>query len=149
MTDKLEYTIAYSQVNYFIENLPKQYVEKIPKNLIDFIKSQSSDKYEFKVDSDKSFFMQNYSTKAKALIAVLKYNYWSNDEQKRNLNIILENNEHNYVMKYGISRTSTLYKSLDSFSVDDDGQLSLTATGSVSLLIKFKRILLKILKFFK
>ena len=146
MKNRLEYTIAYSQVSFFIENLPKQYIEKLPNNLIDFIKSQSSDEYKFNIDSDKSLFMQDYSDKAKALIAVLKYNYWSNDEQKRKLNIILENNEHNYVMEHGLSSTSTLYKSLD---IDDDGQLALTVPYSNSFLIKIKKILLKILNFFK
>lgn len=143
-----DYAIAYAQVSYFINNLPGQYLNKLPTNLITFIQEQASKDYIFNINSDKSFFMQDYSEKARALIAVLKYNYWSTDKEKRKLTILLENNEHNNIRQQESFNNGYLFRDINNTSVsyDSSSELSLSSTASLSFIIKIKRILLKILK---
>ena len=87
------YIIAYSQVSCLIKELPSSYVERIPAKLIDLINNNSVEKYKIVIDKTKKINEQGFSDKARDLVALLKYNYWSTDEEKARLKEIFDNNE--------------------------------------------------------
>ena len=87
------YIIAYSQVSCLIKELPSSYVERIPTKLIDLINNNSDEKYKIKIDKAKKINEQGFSDKARDLVALLKYNYWSTDEEKVKLKEIFDKNE--------------------------------------------------------
>lgn len=87
------YIIAYSQVSCLIKELPSSYVERIPTKLIDLINNNSDEKYKIKIDKAKKLNEQGFSDKARDLVALLKYNYWSTDEEKVKLKEIFDKNE--------------------------------------------------------
>ena len=90
------YIQAYTEVNCLLEYLPQSYIDKLPKKLIELIQKQSNDKYKINIDTSKSLLEQDFSKKTKDLIAVIKYNYWSTDEEKQQLKKIFYDNENKY-----------------------------------------------------
>lgn len=90
------YIKAYTEVNCLLEYLPQSYIDKIPQKLIELIKKQSNKQYYISIDSNKSLLEQNFSPKTKDLIAVIKYNYWSTDEERQQLKKIFYENENKY-----------------------------------------------------
>lgn len=83
--NNVSYIKAYTEVNCLLEYLPQSYIDKLPKKLIELIKEQSDKQYNINIDTNKSLLEQNFSKKTKNLIAVIKYNYWSTDEEKQRL----------------------------------------------------------------
>lgn len=96
MIDNPIYTKAYTEVNCLLQYLPQSYFDKLPKKLMELICDQSDTQYNIYIDTNKSLLEQNFSDKAIALIAVLKYNYWSTDEEKQQLEKIFYENENAY-----------------------------------------------------
>ena len=87
---------TYSEIYCLLKHFPESYVYKIPKKLLDTIEQNSKEKYFFKVDIDRPLEEQDISKETKNMLVVLKYNYWSTEEEKRNMIIKLQENEENY-----------------------------------------------------
>ena len=94
--NNVSYIKAYTEVNCLLEYLPQSYIDKLPKKLIELIKEQSDKQYYISIDTNKSLLEQNFSQKTKDLIAVIKYNYWSTDEERQQLKKIFYENENKY-----------------------------------------------------
>lgn len=94
--NNVSYIKAYTEVNCLLEYLPQSYIDKLPKKLIELIRSQSNEQYNINIDTNKSLLEQEFSQKTKDLIAVIKYNYWSTDEEKQQLKQIFYENENRY-----------------------------------------------------
>ena len=94
--NNVSYIKAYTEVNCLLEYLPQSYIDKLPKKLIELIKEQSDKQYYISIDTNKSLLEQNFSQKTKDLIAVIKYNYWSTDEERQKLKRIFYENENKY-----------------------------------------------------
>lgn len=94
--NNINYIKAYTEVNCLLEYLPQSYIDKLPKKLIELIQNQSNEQYNINIDTNKSLLEQNFSKKAKDLIAVIKYNYWSTNEEKQQLQQIFYDNENKY-----------------------------------------------------
>lgn len=94
--NNVSYIKAYTEVNCLLEYLPQSYIDKLPKKLIELIKKQSDKQYYISIDTNKSLLEQNFSQKTKDLIAVIKYNYWSTDEERQQLKKIFYENENKY-----------------------------------------------------
>ena len=94
--NNVSYIKAYTEVNCLLEYLPQTYVDKIPKKFIDLIKRQTDEQYNIKIDINKSLMEQGFSKKTKDLIAVINYNYWSTDEEKKILKQKFYENENKY-----------------------------------------------------
>lgn len=85
MTNDTNYIRAYTEVNCLLNYMPQSYIDKLPQKLIELIKKQSQEKYNIDIDTNKSILEQEFSDKTKDLIAVIKYNYWSTDEEKKTI----------------------------------------------------------------
>ena len=94
--NNVSYVKAYTEVNCLLEHMPQSYIDKLPKKLIELIQKQSNEQYNINIDTNKSLIEQNFSKKTKDLIAILKYNYWSTDEEKQQLKQIFYANENKY-----------------------------------------------------
>lgn len=89
----LNYNRAYTEVNCLLNHLPESYINKLPKELLKLIQKQSNDEYNINIDTNKSLLEQNLSKEAKDLIAVLKYNYWSTEDEREHIRKKLNENE--------------------------------------------------------
>lgn len=82
MNGNIEYIQAYTEVNCLLKYFPKEYIEKLPSKLLDMIKKKSNEKYNIIVNVKSNLENQNISKKAKDILVVLKYMYWSNSSEK-------------------------------------------------------------------
>lgn len=96
MTNYINYIKAYTEVNCLLNHMPQSYINKLPKKLIELIKKQSQEQYNIDIDTNKSLLEQNFSNKTKDLIAVIKYNYWSTENEKKQLESKFYENENIY-----------------------------------------------------
>lgn len=89
--------IASKELNEILNNLvPEEYVSKIPKKFRNFLMEIEDKDYVFQVDLDKNIDEQNITEKTKDLITVIYRNYWCNEEKRKELDMILTENERKY-----------------------------------------------------
>lgn len=152
MTNNIDYIIAYTEVNCLLEYLPKSYIDKLPKKLIELIKMQSNEQYNINIDPNKSLLEQNFSKKTKDLISVMKYNYWSTEEEKKQLKKIFYENEKKYQeelrKKYNMD---DIFKRKDSINKDENTTKNIDVNNLPVEVKKeniFKRVFNRIMKIF-
>lgn len=84
---------TYSEIYCLLKCFPEEYINKIPNKLLDLIQNKIDSKYFIEVDINKSLEEQNISQDTKNMLVVLKYNYWSNEEEKIQITEQLNENE--------------------------------------------------------
>lgn len=90
---------AYTEIGCLLKYFPNSFIEKLPNKLLEIINSKADRKYLIDVDTNKSIKEQNVSNKTKMILAVLTYNYWSNETQKDIIRKKLYDNEKIYQRK--------------------------------------------------
>ena len=85
-----------SEIYCLLKYFPEAYIYKLPKKLLNLIKENSYSKYFIEVDVNKTLEEQNIIKETKDTLVVLKYNYWSNETEKRNIIEKLNENEKKY-----------------------------------------------------
>lgn len=85
-----------SEIYCLLEYFPESYVCKVPKKLLDLIKKNSNSEYFIEVDVNKPLEEQTITERTKHTLLALKYNYWSDEIEKRNIIEKLSNNERGY-----------------------------------------------------
>ena len=86
---------AYSEVCAVLENMPNEYISKIPKKIIKLFETEKLANYEPNINKSNPLDKNMLSKKAMVLIAMLNYQYWCpNKKVKDDLNkIYLSNND--------------------------------------------------------
>lgn len=87
---------AFSEVDAFLTTLGKSYINKIPNDILDVIKSEKDESYKVKIDPDISIESQDFSREAISIILWLNLEFFCNDEQKELLEKIYSNNQKLY-----------------------------------------------------
>jgi len=87
---------TYTEIGCLLKYFPNSFIEKLPNKLLEIISLKADIKYLIDVDTDKSINEQNISNKTKMILAVLTYNYWSNEKQKDIIKKKLYDNEEIY-----------------------------------------------------
>ena len=152
INNNISYVQAYTEVNCLLESLPRTYVYKLPQKLIDFIKGESNQEYNIDIDINKSLLEQNFSQKAKDLIAVLKYNYWSTEEEKKQLESIFKENENKHqeelLKKYD---SNNIFNKKEIYHTTEitEKEKNIALYNKNTFVTIFKKIKNKILSFFK
>ncbi len=82
-----DYGIAYAEVLSILEQVPREYYEKVPMELYKLFNEKQKRGYFFEYNSKKSLDEQNVSPLAKSIIAILYEDYW--DETLNELKICL------------------------------------------------------------
>lgn len=85
MNSTKEQAMAYTEVLEVLKYMPKEEVDKIPKNVIEFYNINKDNSYDFKVDSSKPFEEQVLLEKTKINLAILFRDYWATDEQREKI----------------------------------------------------------------
>ena len=78
--EKEYYTEAYKIIIAY----GNEYIQKIPENLFQNIKSNIDEKYSFEYDPKKSFKEQNVKKEAVALIVAINLQYWCETNEEKN-----------------------------------------------------------------
>lgn len=100
MTGTKEETIqTYTEIGCLLKYFPNSFIEKLPNKLLEIISLRADRKYLIDVDTNKSINEQNISDKTRKVLAVLTYNYWSSETEKRDIIGHLNENEKKYQEK--------------------------------------------------
>lgn len=87
---------TYTEIGCLLKYFPNSFIEQLPNKLLEIISLMVDRKYLIDVDTDKSINEQNISDKTKKILAVLTYNYWSSETEKRDIIEHLNENEKEY-----------------------------------------------------
>lgn len=84
---------AYTEIDCILSNMPSEYVIKIPEKLREKFKNEKDLEYMFRLEDNKSLNEHNLNRKTRALLAMLKYNYWckNQDEKQKLVKLFNEN----------------------------------------------------------
>lgn len=99
MEDK--YPKAYKQVIEILKCAPQEIVDKIPQEMIKTFKANMDDKYDFRIDINKTFEEQDLLEETKAILANIFRDYWATPEQKER---ILEKEKNDREIEENIKR---------------------------------------------
>ncbi len=77
-----EYAMAYTEVSEILKYVPDEDVNKIPKEKLEFYKSNMDNEYSYKLDMTKEFEEQEMSDITKAILANIFRDYWATPYQK-------------------------------------------------------------------
>lgn len=132
---------AFSEVDAFLTSLGKSYTNRLPKDILDAIKSEKDESYKVKIDPDISIESQGLSREAISMILWLNLEFFCNDEQKELLEKIYDNNQ-----KIFDKEQKEKYNTENIFKKEENKNKSLTLKEKKSL---FRKILDYINKLFK
>ena len=94
--NNIEYIQANTEIKCLLKYFPINYIKKLPTKLLEMIYRNSDEKYNIDVDLKKDLKNQNISKKTKDMLAVLTYNYWSRETERKDIIERLNENENNY-----------------------------------------------------
>ena len=86
----MEDEIMYSEIYGFLNLIGNEYINKLPKKLLEFLKISAKHKIHFDLNKDIN---EQLSEKAIAFIAYLNLQYWCNSEEKQRLIAIYQQND--------------------------------------------------------
>ncbi|MBQ6992104.1 MAG: hypothetical protein IJN50_04245 [Clostridia bacterium] len=75
---------AYSEVYTVLQNMPVEYVEKIPKKILKLFETEKLDNYEVNINKSNPIDKNYLSKNAMVLIAILNYQYWCPNKKVKN-----------------------------------------------------------------
>lgn len=82
---KKEYKEALAEVNGILENTEEELRKKIPKSFNKLVKENMDDKYEVKIDPNKSLVEQNIKKETKEILALIYRDYLCSKEERETL----------------------------------------------------------------
>lgn len=101
MNLSIENRNAYTEVVQVLEKLPINDIKKIPNELVIALKENQNPNYEFQFDVKRSLNDQNFSKKARTILAVLFRDYFATEKQKNKI-LNVEKYEYNKLQKQAI-----------------------------------------------
>ncbi|MBO5005756.1 MAG: hypothetical protein J6D03_11215 [Clostridia bacterium] len=98
---KNDVAIAYVELDEILNLMNSKYTEKIPKRFKDFLSREKEENYTNKINVNKPLEEQNLQRKTLVLLAVLKLNYWcENEVEKQKFLNELNENQKEQIEKY-------------------------------------------------
>lgn len=94
MNDKINK--AYSEIYVILQLLDDEFINKLPKKFIEFINKERDTNYIVNIDPNIPLEEQNLLPDTINILAMLKLDYWSTEEEKQELLSILNQNEKKY-----------------------------------------------------
>lgn len=76
---------AYREVYEILKYIPKEDIEKIPKDFLQTIEDNMDKEYHYKIDENKSFEEQDTLKETKAIISIIYKDYWTTPKRKQEL----------------------------------------------------------------
>ncbi|MBR1539870.1 MAG: hypothetical protein IJ629_01605 [Clostridia bacterium] len=138
------YAKAYKEVLEIIKFFPADEYNKIPKEKIEFYKTNMDSNYEFTINPEIDLSEQKISKEANAIIVTLFQDYFATKEQKEKINEILILNE-----KKAEQEKSEKYNPDSIFNFEDKKQINIQDNALVeyedNFFIRFKNFILKLL----
>lgn len=139
---------ALVEVDLIIEQvIPKEQTLKIPKKFKDFIKNNKDPNYLFKYNFEKELEEQVLMNDTKILLGMLYLNYWATDDEKKEINHILDENEKKYIEQISEKySTNNIFKKQEKKYGEEMAEINLPVKhkeGMIKKIIKFIKSIFK------
>lgn len=83
----VEYQNALAEVDYILSITSEDIIKKIPKSLLDFIKTQKTKNYQFSLNDELSLVEQPLKKETRAIISLIYRSYLCSPNQSRKYKI--------------------------------------------------------------
>ena len=142
---------AYTEVLLILSYMEPKYVDMIPKKLLELFNEEKDKNYQPKINPNISLAEQNLQRKTLALLAMLNLNYWCKDEKEKEemLKIYSENDKKIEAEMRERYNPDNLFKKKEKEEQNDEIKEESTEIIEYKEQNIFKKILNKIMKFFK
>jgi hypothetical protein len=107
--------VAMTEVDYIIHHMNERYINKVPQNVLDFITIVKNDKIQIYVDPRKPLEQQGLKEFTLYFLMILNLKYWCNDERRKDILLMLENNQKKFENKI-----NNIFEQADSISGDSN-----------------------------
>ena len=81
----VEYKQSLKELNTILDFMNNEYIEKLPKKLLRFIKENMDISYEDNINQDTPIDKQNLKKDTKILLSLIYRNYWCDEDEKKKL----------------------------------------------------------------
>lgn len=142
---------AYTEVLLILSYMEPKYVDMIPKKLLELFNEEKDKNYQPNINPNISLAEQNLQRKTLALLAMLNLNYWCKDEKEKEemLKIYSENDKKIEVEMRKRYNPDNLFKKKEKEEQNNEVKQENTELIEYKEQNIFKKILNKIMKFFK
>ena len=145
------YQKAISEVLEYLKGINNNYIEKIPKEFINFLENNKSEAYHPQIDYTKPLSELNLSFTACSIISYICYEFWCEDESKKRIfmDVLIRNQElyekeFNNKIQYRFNEEDRKIK-----EETDKSCLPIETKKEIWIFIKIKSILKKIKEKFR
>mgnify|MGYP005776417365 FL=1 len=87
---------AFSEVDMILDLIDSEMKNKVSANFIKFIKEEKDNNYKTNINPELPLEEQNILPETIDILALLKLNYWCNEEEKKELLKVLNKNEQQF-----------------------------------------------------
>lgn len=125
-----EQAMAYTEVVQVLKYMPKEDVNKIPKEILEYYYNNRDVSYDFSIDTNKPFEEQVLLEKTKVVLAILFRDYWATDEQREKIH-----EKENYDIQLLEEKKRKKYNSANIFANKKDKTLE----TEIKSLVEYKK----------
>ena len=142
---------AYAEVLLILSYMEQKYVDMIPKKLLELFNEEKDKNYQPNINPNISLAEQNLQRKTLALLAMLNLNYWCKDgnEKQEMLKMYAKNDKKIEAEMRERYNPDNLFKTRKKVEQNDEAKEESTEIIEYKEQNIFKKILNKIMKFFK
>lgn len=143
--ENIKYSNAYAEVLHYLKGIDKEYIDRIPKKLMNFFEQNVNPSYICDFDYELPLKYLKLSEISLGLIGMITLNYWCDSEEEKNkLKGVFYQNELDYQEelreKYN---PDNLFKNKQKAEVEENEEISMVEYKEPI----FKKIVNKILNF--
>ena len=128
---------AFSEVDMILDLIDSEMKNKVSANFIKFIKEEKDNNYKPNINPELPLEEQNILPETIDILALLKLNYWCNEEEKKELLKVLNKNEQQIQKeakeKYDIDKLFKTNKTKEIINLPEKGE----SENFIKKLIKF------------
>lgn len=128
---------AFSEVDMILDLIDSEMKNKVSADFIKFIKEEKDNEYKPNIKQDIPLEEQNILPETIDILALLKLNYWCNEEEKKELLELLNKNEQKFQKeakeKYDIDKLFKTNKTKEIINLPEKGE----SENFIKKLIKF------------
>ncbi len=128
---------AFSEVDMILDLIDSEMKNKVSANFIKFIKEEKDNNYKPNINPELPLEEQNILPETIDILALLKLNYWCNEEEKKELLKVLNKNEQKFQKeakeKYDIDKLLKTNKTKEIINLPEKGE----SENFIKKLIKF------------
>ena len=145
----VEYKQSLKELNTILDFMNNEYIEKLPKKLLRFIKENMDISYEDNINQDTPIDKQNLKKDTKILLSLIYRNYWCEEDEKKKLMEEDANKKREYEKEiYEKYNPDNIFnnknKVIEDIKINEDEKQLLVPKETL-----FKKLINKIKSFFK